>query len=423
MCAPLLPGSGYRPKGARTSPAGFAIRLAQAGGPARTACDAIDASCSKGVETVMEGSLKTGESTGRRIRTRRLGLLLVSVLIAGVWAFLPLQGVQAIYTLPSDRVAWWQANGNALETSGTYNGTLMNGVTFAPGVAGQAFHFDGLASHVRVDSSGILKGASQATIVAWVRREGPAGNGGGYGGQVFAENTGMFDWTRFGINVLDDGSVFALGRPTENGALKGVTTSAKTTLGKWAFVAATWKSDEGIKVYINGTLAGSLSESVGSFTSSDSDYIGIGGSNAGAPGEAWYVFNGDVDEVQVFTRALGASEIQAIYSGTRPKATVYGPYAPSTMYKGKKATIYGYVGPKHTTGTYLVTLKFYKRNASGVYVYHHSVKAKRYYYSAAKTKYKVSTSLPHTGKWRVQALHTDTGPSTSYSGYKYITVK
>jgi hypothetical protein len=366
---------------------------------------------------------ETGESAGTDPRSTYLTLLLVSALVAAACLFLPLRSARAAYTPPSGIAAWWHADGTALDATGTSNGTLMNGVTFAPGVAGQAFHFNGIASHVRVDSTGILKGASQATVVAWVRRDGPAGNAGFYGGQVFAENTGVFDWTRFGINVLDDGRVQGLGRSTETGPLMQVTTTAKTTLGKWSLVAATWKSDEGIRVYVNGALAGSLNGAVGSFTSSDSNYIGIGASNANSPTDAWYVFNGDIDEVQVFTRALGASEIQAIYTATRPKATVYGPYAPSTWRKGKSATIYGYVSPKHTSGTYLVTLKFYKRNASGVYVYHHSVKAKRYAYSSTKSKFKVSTSLPHTGAWRVQAVHTDAGPSTSYSGYKNITVK
>jgi predicted outer membrane repeat protein len=106
-----------------------------------------------------------------------------------------------------------------------------------------------------------------------------------------------------------------------------------------------------------------------------------------------------------------------------PKATVYTPHAPSTMYRNHHYTIYGYVAPRHTSGTYLVTLKFYLRNSHGVYVYHHSVKARRYYYSTTKTKYKATVSLPHKGRWRVRAYHSDSGHAPSYSGYDYITVK
>jgi hypothetical protein len=116
--------------------------------------------------------------------------------------------------------------------------------------------------------------------------------------------------------------------------------------------------------------------------------------------------------------------ITAIFAANPlPKATVYTPVAPSTMYRGHSYPIYGYVAPRHTSGTYLVTLKFYKRNSSGTYVYHHSVNARRYYYSTAKTKYKASVSLPHTGKWRVRAYHSCSKHTGSYSGYDYITVK
>ena len=57
------------------------------------------------------------------------------------------------------------------------------------------------------------------------------------------------------------------------------------------------------------------------------------------------------------------------------------------------------------------------------FVYHHSVSAKRYYYSTTKTKYSAKVSLPHAGRWRVRAYNTDAGHAHSFSGYDYITVK
>jgi len=106
-----------------------------------------------------------------------------------------------------------------------------------------------------------------------------------------------------------------------------------------------------------------------------------------------------------------------------PRATVYKPVAPSTMRRGRSSTIYGYVAPSHASGMHLVTLKFYKKNSKGEYVYHHSKSARRYYYSSSKTKYKISTSLPHSGRWRVRAYHSCSTHAGSYSGYDYITVK
>jgi len=106
-----------------------------------------------------------------------------------------------------------------------------------------------------------------------------------------------------------------------------------------------------------------------------------------------------------------------------PKAIVGTPVAPSTMYRNRAATIYGYVSPSHSSGTYLVTLRFYKKNSAGKYVYHHSVKAKRYYHSSSRSKYKAYTSLPHRGRWRVKAFHSCVSHAEGSSGYDYITVR
>jgi len=131
----------------------------------------------------------------------------------------------------------------------------------------------------------------------------------------------------------------------------------------------------------------------------------------------YYANDGTVDS------NMGRVTITVVRGISLPKATVYTPVAPSTMYRGHSYTIYGYVAPRHTSGTYLATLKFYLRNSHGVYVFHNSVNAKRYYYSTTKSKYSARVSLPHAGRWRVRAMHGDAGHSTSYSGYDYITVK
>jgi hypothetical protein len=158
--------------------------------------------------------------------------------------------------------------------------------------------------------------------------------------------------------------------------------------------------------------------------------VAVGGSGTAvtAVPNAGYHFVSWSDGVTTATRTdlvvlSGFTVTAAFAANVLPKATVYTPAAPSTMYRGHSYSIYGYVAPRHTSGTYLVTLKFYKRNSSGTYVYHHSVNAKRYYYSTTKTKYKATVSLPHTGKWRVRAYHSCSKHTGNYSGYDYITVK
>lgn len=128
---------------------------------------------------------------------------------------------------------------------------------------------------------------------------------------------------------------------------------------------------------------------------------------------------GDTNKkADVFVRALDAT------ATALPKAKAVGtPVAPATMYKGHAKTIYGYVYPRHTSGTYLVTLQFFKKNSAGAWVYDHSVYAKRSTSYATKTKYSASTSLASKGKWRVRAMHWDATHAPTYSGFDYITVK
>src|SRR5207253_739186 len=53
----------------------------------------------------------------------------------------------------SGLVGWWPAEGSASDVVGGNNGTLTNGVTFAPGKVGQAFNFDGISGAITVPAS------------------------------------------------------------------------------------------------------------------------------------------------------------------------------------------------------------------------------------------------------------------------------
>jgi len=108
----------------------------------------------------------------------------------------------------------------------------------------------------------------------------------------------------------------------------------------------------------------------------------------------------------------------------KPKPTVGTPIAPSSMRKGRYYTVYGYLKPRHTSGTYPVRIYKYKKTSSGWKSYGY-VAAKASYYSSTTTKYSKSVSLPSTGKWRVRAFApTDSLHAEAWSsGYDYITVK
>lgn len=122
----------------------------------------------------------------------------------------------------------------------------------------------------------------------------------------------------------------------------------------------------------------------------------------------------------------------ATYHGSGPTASVYAlprvyvrtPIAPKKMRPGRSYTVYGYLKPRHASGTKPVQVKCYKKNSAGVYKYHHTVYAKvSDYYSYSK--YKAKVKLPHRGKWRLRAYaRADSQHASSWSsGYDYVTVK
>jgi hypothetical protein len=92
-------------------------------------------------------------------------------------------------------IAYWAGDGNADDSVGPNSGTLVDGVTFAPGIAGQAFSFD-RTSYVQAPTIGLQTGNADRTLDLWfnvnsysdtVEEEWLAGYGAfGFSGQAYA---------------------------------------------------------------------------------------------------------------------------------------------------------------------------------------------------------------------------------------------
>src|SRR5439155_10143234 len=96
---------------------------------------------------------------------------------------------------PSGLVGWWKGDGSASDVLGSNNGSLVGDASFAPGVVGQAFSFDGYNDSVMIGNPAALQ-LQNFSIEAWIKR---ASNnqasldtfggghifGYGYGGYIF----------------------------------------------------------------------------------------------------------------------------------------------------------------------------------------------------------------------------------------------
>lgn len=106
-----------------------------------------------------------------------------------------------------------------------------------------------------------------------------------------------------------------------------------------------------------------------------------------------------------------------------PRVSVGNPIAPATMYTSKYYTTYGFLKPRHTSGTSPVRIYKY-RLVSGTWKPYGYVTAKASNYSTY-TKYSCSLRLAYAGRWRLRAYSVaDAGHAATWSsGYDYVTVK
>ena len=111
----------------------------------------------------------------------------------------------------------------------------------------------------------------------------------------------------------------------------GTTINSHTPLAnnQWYYVAATLDGNTGnMSIYINGVLAAETNTVIrpfGALIPAEDPEIGIG--NAGTTCWDYVPFNGDLDEISLYSRALSASEIQAIYQ--KGSSGKFDPTAPS----------------------------------------------------------------------------------------------
>ena len=86
-----------------------------------------------------------------------------------------------------------------------------------------------------------------------------------------------------------------------------ISADSTISVGQWYHVAATIDSSYNMKLYVNGVQQTATANSGSMYNSGT--YIAMSDSSAGAP------FNGTIDDVRIYNRALSASEIWRLYNG------------------------------------------------------------------------------------------------------------
>ena len=207
-------------------------------------------------------------------------------------------------------VSWWPGDGDATDIVGTNDGALHNGASFAPGMVGQGFSFDGVDDFLLVSPSANLNITGDVTVDLWTQRS------------VFGSEIGPETLISKGAGYIpqDEPSVYIYKFNNDELRFTFERSNGTNVDLNGPFITdsdfhhiAYVRTGNTHKTYVDGFIVNSAS-----FTGSPGDTTGlplsIGAQLHGGANVYTSFFGGIIDEVEIFNRALSDVEIQAIYN-------------------------------------------------------------------------------------------------------------
>lgn len=208
-----------------------------------------------------------------------------------------------------DMRAWWDGDSlsgaDALDLVGDEDGLLLGNATTGPGRVGDAFYLDGSGDCV-TRGEPLLDTSGPWTVEGWIY---PNSTSFGQTQGIVAEvggqdpnNTG-----HFAFRVLTSG-VLQIFRGTGSGFSVTVhATTAPILFDNWSHVAARWDGAN-LRIFVNGIQPGQVT-GASMYNQSEPHEFVVGAVHTGTSNQ---FFDGRIDELSAYSRALSDAEIQAI---------------------------------------------------------------------------------------------------------------
>lgn len=213
---------------------------------------------------------------------------------------------------PTGLVSWWRAENNAMDSVGTHHGTPQNGAAFAAGRVGQAFSLDGIDDYISVPHSDDLNPTGPFSVECWINASAIQYSPDGLF-LIVDKSHGFQDATGWVLQGHPDGTLgFAFGNGGPDATAENfpeVHSLSTVNDGVWHHVAGIYTGTR-LEIYLDGALQNI-------FATSDTP---VGNARNVEIGRAWgggsplRHFQGLIDEVSYYSRALMAGEIQNIYA-------------------------------------------------------------------------------------------------------------
>ncbi|MCC6965823.1 MAG: hypothetical protein IT391_06010 [Nitrospira sp.] len=217
-------------------------------------------------------------------------------------------------------VSWWKGEGTGADEQGANPGILRNGVSFATGMVGQAFRFDGVDDEIGVTGT-VGRFGFQATIDLLIkttstRRETLLSD------RLTCAVTSPANAASWELQLQANGTVvFSAAGPDSNTGTTfvgvGVATTRAVNDGQWHRIGAVRNGTTQL-IYLDGQLQGSWNYLNGPPVLTS---LPAGGLRIGTGGCGTSPFTGQLDEITIADRAWTVAELQTPRLHEQPNAS------------------------------------------------------------------------------------------------------
>jgi hypothetical protein len=237
-------------------------------------------------------------------------LLIIAIAIFG---FATISMAQLPSYVPSNGlVGWWPFNGNANDESGNGNNGTVNGATLTAdrfGNANSAYNFDGVDDYISGTSNNLnVVSTNRLSITSWINvnqfATAPAAS------KLITHTDASNIGQQYALSIGNDGSIYFL---AGNGAFENngpnISPAGQIQNNAWVHVAVVVSIDS-VKLFFNGNMIMGKSEN-DNFPINPIDVFVFSSITNTTFNK---LFNGSIDDVGVWNRALTQQEITDLYN-------------------------------------------------------------------------------------------------------------
>jgi hypothetical protein len=217
-------------------------------------------------------------------------------------------------------IGYWPLNEGVGNQAGDFSGngntgTLGNNAGTNPvwtsGKRGKALQFDGSTNYVNMGNITAMNGLTKITVSAWIKSSSAGVNTQGQGVEVLQKSActgisgdGPFElYIGQGVNKAEFG-VYAPGGTNSDQSTTNVDD------GTWHLLTGEYDGSN-VTIWVDGVQQGTPTSLVGATLTNTTHAFGFSGYCDGGVGN---VYNGIIDDVRVYNRALSATEIAGLYN-------------------------------------------------------------------------------------------------------------